>query len=226
MVSKVDDSIHVEVFELSPLNQSVITTKGRLRRSFPGPAFSLSIGTFEQPGFQATMAHTLAKMSHQPAVETKPKARKAGRMHDEDRDTTHPSIVTELFMAFLRPVGEPVDVSRLWKNTREEVMWLDSRLPWRRSPMWLFVRVAMQLVFSRSTVSSKSLGDLYKTFMLFLMSHVLGLSHQNSLPSDLMYAMNAKLSRRLLKLDSPVGGPGLNFVQNVMRNTNRLIRAR
>src|SRR6266496_5937648 len=63
------------------------------------------------------MAHTLAKMSHQPAVETKSKARKAGRMHDEDRDTTHPRIVTELFMAFLRPVGKPVDVSRLWKNT-------------------------------------------------------------------------------------------------------------
>src|SRR3989440_504515 len=139
------------------------------------------------------MAHTLAKMSHQPAVETKPKARKAGRMHDEDRDITHPRIVTELFMAFLRPVGKPVDVSRLWKNTREEVIWLDSRLPWRRSPMWLLVRVAMQLVFSRSTVSSKSLGDLYKTFMVFLMSHILVLSHQHSLPSDLMYAINAKL---------------------------------
>jgi Protein of unknown function (DUF3638)/Protein of unknown function (DUF3645) len=226
MISKVDDSIHVEVFELSPLNQPVVTTKGRLRRSFPGPAFSLSIGTFEQPGFQATMAHALAKMSHQPAVETMPKARKAGRMHDEDRDTTHPNIVTELFMGFLRPVGEPVDVSRLWKNTREEVMWLNSRLPWRRSPMWLLVRVAMQLVFSRSTVLSKLSGDLYKTFMVFLMSHVLELSHKHSLPSDLMYAMNAKLARRLLKLDSSFDGPGLNFVQNVMRNTHELIYAR
>jgi hypothetical protein len=84
MISKVDDSIHVETFELSPLNQLVITTKGRLRRSFPGPAFSLSFGTFEQPGFQAMMAHTLAKMSHQPAVETKPKVRKAGQMLDEN----------------------------------------------------------------------------------------------------------------------------------------------
>jgi hypothetical protein len=172
------------------------------------------------------MAHTLAKMSHQPAVETKTKARKAGRMHDENRDTTHPNIVTELFMGFLRSVGEPVDVSRLWKNTREEVVWLDSRLPWRRSPRWLLIRVAMQLVFSRSTVLSKLLGDLYKTFMVFLMSHVLKLSHQHSLPSDLIYAMNAKLARRLLKLDSSVDGPELNFVQNVMRNTNNLIHAR
>ena len=225
MISKVDDTIIVEVFELSPLNQPVITTKGRLRRSFPGPAFSVDISTFEQPGFQAMIAHTLAKMSHQLAVETRPKARKAGRMHDEDRDTTHPIMITELFMGVLRSVGEPVDVTRLWKNTREEVMWLDSLLPWRRSPMWLLVRVAMQLVFSRSAVSSNSSGDLYKTFMVFLLSHVLELSHKHSLPSELLYAMNAKLARRLHKLDSSVGEYGVNFVHNVMQNTNKLIHA-
>jgi hypothetical protein len=48
-------------------------------------------------------------------------------MHDEDRDTIHPKMVTELFAAFLRSVGEPVEVSSLWKNTREEVMWEDSK---------------------------------------------------------------------------------------------------
>jgi hypothetical protein len=78
IISKVDDLIHVKAFELSPLNQAVITTKGRLRRSFPGPAFSLSIEAFEKPLFQAAVAQTLAKMSYQPAVETRPKVKKAG----------------------------------------------------------------------------------------------------------------------------------------------------
>jgi len=59
------------------------------------------------------MAHMLAKMSHQPVAETKPKVRKAGWMHDEDWDTTHLKIVTELFMGFLRSVGKLVDVSCL-----------------------------------------------------------------------------------------------------------------
>ena len=222
MISRVDDAINVEAFELSPLNQSAITTKGRLRRSFPGPAFSVSIGTFEKPELQAMIAHTLAKMSHQAAAETRPRARKAGRMHDEDRDTTHPNIITELFMNFLRSLGQPADVSRLWKNTREEIMWLKSRLPWRRSPMWLLVRVAMQLVFSRSTGPE----DLYKTFMVFLMSHVLDLSHQHSLPSDLLYVMNAKIARRLLKLDSRGDRSGFNYVQNVMRDSNELVHSR
>ncbi|EXJ68848.1 uncharacterized protein A1O5_07780 [Cladophialophora psammophila CBS 110553] len=226
MVSRVDQSIHVEVFELSPLNEPVVTTKGRLRRSFPGLALSLSIDNFEQPGFQSTIARTLAKMSHQLAAGTKPKARKAGRLHDEDRDTIHPQVVTELFMGFLAPAAEPVDVSCLWKNTREEVMWLDSLLPWRRSPTWLLVRVAMQLVISRSCSSSASRGYLYKRFMVFLMSHILELSHRHSLPSDLLYTVNAKLTRRLLKLDPHVGTPVLSFAQNVMQNTYDQISTR
>ncbi|KIW91627.1 uncharacterized protein Z519_07595 [Cladophialophora bantiana CBS 173.52] len=165
-------------------------------------------------------------MSHQLAAGTKPKARKAGRLHDEDRDTIHPQAVTELFMGFLAPAAEPVDVSCLWKNTREEVMWLDSLLPWRRSPTWLLVRVAMQLVISRSSSSFESPGFLYKRFMVFLMSHILELSHRHSLPSDLLYAMNAKLTRRLLKLDPHVGTPVLSFAQNVMQNTYDQISTR
>ncbi|KKZ67076.1 hypothetical protein EMCG_07247 [[Emmonsia] crescens] len=227
LISKVDDSIDIEVFELSPCNEAVITTKGRLRRSFPGPSFSVGIDTFQRPEFQAMVAHTLAKMSYQPVVETMPKAKKAGRMHVEDRDTVHPKIVTELFTSILKSVGNPVDVSRLWKNTREEVMWLDSRRPWRRSPLWLFIRVAMQLVISRSTTAASNLpGDLYKTFMVFFMGRVLELALPHSLHSDMFYALNAKLAQRLLKLDSSVHGPILDSVESVMQDANRLIHER
>lgn len=122
MISKSKSSIHVEAFELSPLNEAVISTKGRLRRTFPGCAIAVDHAIFEQPSFIAAATQTLAKMSHQSAVGTKPKARKAFQMHAEDRDTTHPNIVTELFMGFLKSVGQPVDVSCISKHTREEVM--------------------------------------------------------------------------------------------------------
>jgi len=123
MISKSTGSIHVEAFELSPLNEAIISTKGRLRRTFPGCAIAIDLAIFEQPSFIAITAQTLAKMSHQSAVGTKPKAKKASQIHDEDRDTTHPKIVTELFMGFLRAVGQPVDVSCVAKHTREEVMY-------------------------------------------------------------------------------------------------------
>lgn len=228
MIGKVDDFIHVEVFELSPLNRPVLTTKGRLRRSFPGSALALTIDAFEQPGFQATMAHTLAKMSHQPVVDTKPKAKKAGRMHDEIRDTTHPKVVTELFMGFLRPAGEPVegDVARLWKNTREEVVWYNALLPWRRSPVWMLLRVAMQLLFSRLAGPGSPSADYYKNFMLFLKGNVLRMSLQYRIHCDLLYAMNAKLIRRLLKLEPSDPKAGLGVVQEIMRTTAEHIRAR
>ncbi|EER36939.1 conserved hypothetical protein [Histoplasma capsulatum H143] len=225
LVGKVANSVNFELFELSPLNQAVITTKGRLRRSFPGPVFSLATGAFQAPGFQAMVSRTLTKMSYQPSAETMPKVKKAGQMHDEIRDTVHPKMVTELFAGILRSVGQPVDVSRLWKNTREEVLWSDALLPWRRSPLWLFVRVVMQLVFSRETkVATRPLVDLYKEFMIFLMSRVLKSSLRHSFHSDLLYIQIAKISRRLLKIDSPLQESTQSFVTKTMQNARDRIQ--
>jgi hypothetical protein len=226
MVSKVNGSVNIEVFELSPLNEAAITTKGRLQRCFPGAALRLSMEVFQESNFQKMFASTLAKMSCQRAAETTPKARKAGQMHDETRDTTHPKMVTELFMGVLRSVGAPANVSHQWKNTREEIMYHKGLLPWRRSSLWLLIRVALQLVFSRLASSPNASQDLYKMYMAFLLSYVLELAHAHSLPSEHFYAMNAKLARRLMKLGSPAAGSCFDFIRLVMTNTDSLIRAR
>ncbi|GJC90041.1 hypothetical protein ColLi_12879 [Colletotrichum liriopes] len=143
LITKSDHSLHVEAFELSPTNEAVNTTTGRLRRSFPGRAICFSLDRARESGFSETLAATLAKMSVQPAADTQPKARKAGQLHDETRDTTHPKMVTELLYAFLMAVGQPIEGTSIWKNTREEVLWQDARLPWRRSPTWMLIRVAL-----------------------------------------------------------------------------------
>lgn len=67
------DVIHVESFELSPRNEYVIKTVGRLQRQFSGPTIALSSTTFDEPGFRDTVAPTLAKMSRQPVAGTKNK---------------------------------------------------------------------------------------------------------------------------------------------------------
>lgn len=226
IISNVGDNIFFEAFELSPLNKWAITTKGRLRRSFPGSAFVVSRRTFDEDGFQAALAQTISKMSYQTAPDTQPKVRKAGQKHNEDRDTTHPNLVTEHLMSFLRAAGKPAEVSTIWKNTREEVMWLDSLQPWRRSPMWLLVRVALQLGFSRSVIPTKSPKDLYKVFVVFFLAHILRLSHAHALQSDTLYAMNAKLSRRLLKLGGEQALPWINRVQHVMSMTHGIVETR
>lgn len=55
--------IHVESFELSPCNNAIIGTLGCLERDFPGPALAMDLVTFNEPGFQDTIASTLVKMS-------------------------------------------------------------------------------------------------------------------------------------------------------------------
>ncbi|KAI9048432.1 hypothetical protein LZ554_007268 [Drepanopeziza brunnea f. sp. 'monogermtubi'] len=226
IISKVDESVHLEAFELSPPNQAVNTVKGRLRRAFPGPAIAMDREIFNQPSLQATISQTLAKMSSQSAVGTKPQAKKAGQMHDEDRDTTHPKMVTELFVGFLRSLGAPATVTRLWKNTREEVLWHNSFAPWRRSPLWLLIRVAMQLVFAKPTKLSNSGGDTYKISIVFFMTKTLEAALELTFASDVLYSMSAKIVRRLLKLGTAINGTTRQFIENVLQRTNDCLRTR
>ena len=135
------ESVRFEFFELSPENEAAMSTKGRLRRCFPASSVSVHIKIFDEEGCRSTLAHTIAKMSHQEVAEMKPKVMKAGDEHIEERDTTDPGLVTDFLVTVLSALGETVQASRIWKNTREEVLWRHARLPWRRSPVWLLVRV-------------------------------------------------------------------------------------
>ena len=163
-----NSDVTFEVFELSPPNESVMRTKGRLKRSFPTFACQISLQQFQEEGLIESLAHTLEKMSHQEAPGFQPQTRKNKEDHDENRDTTHPGLVTDLFMHLLSVVGQPADVLGIWKNTREDVLCKHSLHPWRRSPLWLLVRTTMQLQFAR--ISSI---DVYKAAMVNMLARVL-----------------------------------------------------
>ncbi|KAK5699403.1 hypothetical protein LTR17_023250 [Elasticomyces elasticus] len=132
-------AIRFEVFELSPTNSAVFQCEGRLVRAFPGTAVDVDLKTFTEPGLVETIAHTLAKMSFQSVPGMQPRIRKAGDDMDEDRDTTHPGMVSEFLLGVLSAVGHSVATKTISKNTREEVLWQDARSPWRRSPVWLLL---------------------------------------------------------------------------------------
>ncbi|RDW87962.1 hypothetical protein BP5796_03656 [Coleophoma crateriformis] len=219
------DVVIFEVFELSPDNKSVVSTKGRLQRSFPAFAVSVPLEEFSDQGFQTTLSQAISKMSTERIDEMQPKVKKAGEKQSETRDTTIPHLVTEHLVSFLRAVGEPVSTAAIRKNTREEVMWKDAKSPWRRSPMWLLLRVAMQLTFSR--LSAGPLKSPYKPFMIFLMSRIIKLALTYSgIESDVIYAMNAKLSQRLLKVEDYREESWFSSVQNTMTRAQCHINSR
>ncbi|KAF9870460.1 hypothetical protein CkaCkLH20_12127 [Colletotrichum karsti] len=226
LITKTDFALHIESFELSPTNEAVTTTIGRLRRSFPGTAVTLSLDKAREPGFFDTLAATIAKMSTQPAPETRPRVKKAGNLQDENRDTTHPKMVTELLTAFLLAIGQPLEGTRIWKNTRDEVLWKNCYLPWRRSPLWILIRVVLHLVFFRSSQHSIAHRDIYKRFMAFLMGNILQHAIDVGLRSDIFFTMTAKLSRRMVKLGSEITDPALDDVRQRMCCANETLRRR
>lgn len=226
IINKASDGYCFEAFELSPSNKAITKTKGRLRRFFPASAFVVSHEIYDEEGFQKAFSATVAKMSHQVAPDTRPKVKKAGQQHIEDRDTTHPRVVTDHLMSFLRTAGKPFHMQGVWKNTREEVLWLDTKGAWHRSPMWLLARVAIQLWFSRMATASDSPHYLYKSFMTFFLARILESVHTQALESDLLYAMNAKLARRLIKLSADEATPCIDAVRRVMSTINAVLESR
>lgn len=222
LMSKHHDAMHFEVFELSPLNKAIYSTPGRLQRQFPGPAFLVTQAKYEDPNLQETIAHSLSKMSHQSVAGTKPRVKKARQQHDEDRDTTDPKMVTEFFTAFLRPCGNVFQNVQIQKNTREEVLWLESQMPWRRSPLWLLVRVSIQLVLERLCQRQGIQDDLYKQFMVYYMSFVLNFC-SDQISSERQYIMNAKIARRLKKLDFSSQPAWFVYTQETLKKSHAMI---
>ncbi|KAF8551326.1 hypothetical protein OG21DRAFT_1541446 [Imleria badia] len=131
-------------------------------------------------------------------LDAAPTSRKAQSTVIETRDTAHPRYITELLTGILRSVGRPAEIGRIAKRIGDDVVWNNSELPWRRSSLWLLIRVAIQTSLDRSTVGH----DTYKQFMLFFMCGIANEKLTTELPNDLLSTMSAKISRRLRKLDS------------------------
>jgi hypothetical protein len=203
LITSDGERIAFEFFELSPNNKSAMA-KGRLIRTFPGLAASIPITKLKDQSLQHMLANTLAKMSTQAAPGFQPQAYKAGRNHDEDRDTTHPGMVTDYLPRIIAALGETTSVTRITKNTREEVLWSNCKTPWRRSPVWLLVRVTLQLLFTRQDSSGPAAESLYKIFLIQLLSLIQERAQSNwqLLGSGSLHVLNAKMLQRLRKLES------------------------
>ena len=216
------NEILFESFELSATSEAAMGAKGRLKRSFPGPSISISKTRLLDSGFCGALTHFLVEADGETPKESVPVTRKAGSSVAEIRDTVHPKLVTEMLTGILRAIGAVVSVRYIHKNTRDEVLWKDARSPWRRSPFWLLLRVALQTTLSRCDESHRQ----YKSFMIFHMSRILDLALQASLGSDLLFQMQAKIVGRLIKLDVEQENSWFRYTRDVLRRTQSKIKLR
>lgn len=162
------------------------------------------------------MTELLEKLDKETPSEVCPLTTKAGSAVIETRDTVHPKLVTEMLNGILRAVGQPLDVPRIYKHTRDDVVWENALHPWRRSPEWLFLRVSLQTSLVRHEAEGSHMR--YKSFMLFFLAYVLNEGLEAALPSDTLFTMTAKISRRALKLGRAADRHSwLKYVETVMK---------
>ena len=117
-----------------------------------------------------------------------------------------PQYINALLSGVLQSLGRAADVppvtkrdgSRIIKRVRDYVGF-SSNVDgvWRRSPLWLLVRVAIQMTVNRSLGRA-----FYKCFILFLMCTLARDKDNTSLSKDLLHLMSSRILRRLSKLGS------------------------
>ena len=211
------DFVQFEVFEVSPLTSLVMSTKGKLLCSYPGPVIQVPVDTFRNECFLCQLSSFLVQMDVD-CLDSTPTISKAGSVVNEVRESVHPRYISELLVGILRGFGQPAVIDRITKRIGDEVLWDDAYRPWRRSPLWLTLRVSLQ--------SSLRASNLYKPFILFFHAHLLRCCVYRDFPSELLYAMRAKIARRLSKLGPAISHHVYEFVHDIAKKTEALLLKR
>ncbi|KAJ6785676.1 hypothetical protein PWT90_00969 [Aphanocladium album] len=225
LITRKSKTVCFEMFELAPTNEAATSTRGRLVRRFPANAVEVSLKDFETEAFRGFLVKTLTKMSHQGLGAKKQNLdkEKQEQEHVGVRETTDPKIVTELFTSMLRGCGKEIAVGGICKHTKDDIVTKTGRLPWRRSSLWLLIRVALHLSLMRLSGDDST----YKEFMAFLMAEALqAANHQPKIPSNTLHFMSTKISRRLCKIRAPSGGPWLISIQKIVSAGSETIHQR
>jgi len=201
--------VQFEVFEASPRITAVMTAEGKLLCSYPGPAIHVPLDTFMDKCFLRELSSFLVQMDVD-RLDSTPITSSAG--------SVHPRYISELLMGILRGYGHPAVVDRITKRIGDEVLKDSSRMPWKRSPLWLVLRVSLQ--------TSLHASNIYKHFILFFHAHLLRTCIHRNFPSELLFAMRAKMSRRLSKLGTSIPHDICQFVYNTAKETEALLSRR
>ncbi|KAH7403218.1 hypothetical protein BKA64DRAFT_443813 [Cadophora sp. MPI-SDFR-AT-0126] len=198
-----------EAFEVSALSDAVLATKSALQWDFPGNAVAIPLSTFQDINFQEQVATFLERTSLESIKCFGVQAQKAGTSAYESRQTVNPTAITELLMTILSGHGRREFPTLTRKRVRDEASYSPGGdTPWRRCPLWLALRVAIQRHLCL-TVDSYFGRHLYKILICLVHSQLLddcplidsiGQTYQKSF--ELSEHLKTKLCRRILKLQN------------------------
>lgn len=214
-----DEKVLVHAFETSAQCGDVMQSSDRLAWHFPGQTVTFEASLLGDPHFIREMAIMISRMCHETPQICMPITKKARSKVPEERETVHPWLVTEGLMSILEGYGEAQESPVIHKHIRDDINWDSSKLPWRRSPLWLAIRVSIQILLSHLLSSSEGRTQ-YKNFMAFLMAKVCNLTISNEIGADIQLIAMGKVARRLSKL----GNSCLEFVEEAVQSSVQAAR--
>ena len=188
-----------EALETSPSSEAVLAAEGALQWDFPGRAAQIPLATFSNSSFAETLAGFLEQASTEALDRFAARSRKAGAWIAEARDTADPALISQMLLPLLEAIGSSAHVPKLRKRVRDDVNLDKAELPWRRSPYWLVLRVAVQrhlcLAFGNNA------GRAYYKFLICAVLSQLLKDCAGKLAPELTILLRSKLCRRLAKLE-------------------------
>lgn len=210
-----------ECFEVVPKMDAVMKVKDALVRSFPARAVFIPKPTMAMKAFVDELATAIHGLSVEQLQQSTEVASKAGNVVAEDRQSRSPKFVSEwLFGAVLSAYGNAISSQTVSKRTHDDVLSKGVGMPWRRSGVWLSVKVTLQLALLNSDLDDMDNVN-YKNFMLFLLANIATQLLSTNLHPTTLHVLRVKLARRNAKL----GQDTFKFVQNYVQKTLSAIHA-
>jgi hypothetical protein len=225
-----DDCLTFEHFEAQIPTDIVMKKSNKIQVCFPSNPRLL---VASKPDVLSSLANVLSYFSANEMDDALPKVKKGGSEHYETRNVPSTRYISEAIAGILRatePInGAPFNTTFITKRLDDHVLWKSTLKPWRRSPIWLLIRVSLQTTLSDWSVADKA-G--YKAFQAFFMATILKDAIDADAPSftiDLLYFMNAKLARRLAKMGKCVedeANEALKTSRNIVEETSATLKRR
>ncbi|PVI08703.1 hypothetical protein DM02DRAFT_510118 [Periconia macrospinosa] len=207
-----------EAFETSATSEEVCAAPGALQWDFPGQAVSLPRAVYMDQTFQDSLARFLEQGSIESVKQFSAVTYKAASPMPEVRDTTDPALITGLLMAILRALGQDHPTHTLRKRVRDSVSFLQAHKPWRRSPFYLVLRVAIQRHLCQ--LLGPDIARVYFKVIMCLQISQLMEETLDHMPHEDTYFLKQKLGRRLAKLESEchsTPGPSNDICSSLFR---------
>ncbi|KAI0321334.1 hypothetical protein OF83DRAFT_346661 [Amylostereum chailletii] len=197
----------VTAWEASPRAKDVLKPTGKLICSYPGPAVAIPNSELDDAVARDELSSVLAQLALYDTSAI-PMTHKAGSSVPEEREAADPAYITNFVMAVLRGKGRAADVQRFSKRVADDSIAASSTKPWRRSPLWLSIRVAMQASLPEAQ---------YKAFMIYFHAYLVDIAVNMKYGSEVLYFGQAKMARRLHKLPQAPAFVGAAVTQVVDR---------